>query len=97
MHWNVMTEAGSLNRGTAIQLSTQRVPSKRTYARLTPEPKWRSSQNGAIRLRGAEPEGRPVLAVLHEHFHQYGFYHAGLLCGADLAINWAMPEVSCGL
>jgi hypothetical protein len=33
-------------------------------------------------------QDRPMRSLLHEHIHQYGFYHAGLYCGADLAIGW---------
>jgi hypothetical protein len=37
-------------------------------------------------------EDRPILSLLHEHFHQYGFFHAGILCpDVALAINWP-PE-----
>ena len=34
-------------------------------------------------------EARPLQSLLHEHFHQYGFYHAGFDCpGVELATNW---------
>jgi hypothetical protein len=45
-----------------------------------PLPRWEPIAIGA--------EDRLMESLLHEYLHEHGLYHAGLLCGADLAINW---------